>query len=191
MRPRVLLAAAFFSGIFMPAPRLSGLSDKTVPTLRNCGSQAEETNIYATYLRREASKNALTVLVTTTEGYIRDTDSLWLGLAAEGRAIPPEVRADFISKNRSGCIIQSFDNLPNLRFISRSEERRIFAAGPNAFRKKYGEGSEVLAFSRVGFNSDKTLALLHVLGAYGGELYLFERKHGNWVTKFHIQTKAT
>jgi hypothetical protein len=191
MGPRALLAVAFFSGIFMPAPPLFGPPDKAVSTLRNCGSQAEETNIYSTYLRREASKNALTLLVTTTEGYIRDTDSLWLGLAAEGHAIPPGVRADFISKNRSGCIIQPFDDLPNLRFISRSEERRIFAAGPNAFRKKYGEGSEVLAFSRVGFNSDKTLALLHVLGAYDGELYLFERKHGSWVTKFYIQTKAT
>ena len=112
-------------------------------------------------------------------------------VTAQGRGIPTEVRADFNNKNKSSCVIQPFDGVPNLRFISKSEERHILAAGTTEFDKKYGKGAEIVAVSRVGFNSDKTLALLHVLYSSSGELYLLEHKDGKWVIKFYVQTKAT
>jgi hypothetical protein len=70
------------------------------------------------------------------------------------------------------------------------------STGWSDFHKRYGRQAEILWFSRVGFNSAKTLALLHVLSgigrmAGGGRLYLFERKNGKWAIKSSIQTWET
>jgi hypothetical protein len=73
---------------------------------------------------------------------------------------------------------------------------RKASTGWSDFHKKYGEEAEILLLSRVGFNPEKTLALLHVSSGMGGmagsgRLYLFERKNGKWVVKSHIQTWTT
>jgi hypothetical protein len=169
--------------------------EKAVSSKKPCDLPKEEVDVYAAYLRSEASPNNLTVLVTTTEGYIEDVDSYNLGPAAQGHGIPAEVRADFIQKNKAPCVIQRFGGVPNLHFISKGEETRIFAAGWSEFHRKYGRGAEIDTVSRVGFHSDKTLALLHILGASGnnaaaGELLLLERKDGRWTVKFQTQTMA-
>jgi hypothetical protein len=92
-------------------------------------------------------------------------------------------------------VIEPFSDVPKLRFISQSQESKIFAGGWAEFHKRYGKGSETVTVSRVGFNPDKTLALLHAIGAIGhnaaaGELYVLERKNGARVIKFHVQTIA-
>ncbi len=83
--------------------------------------------------------------------------------------------------------------------MSKREHDLMFrnaSTGWSDFHKKYGKQAEILLLSRVGFNSERTLALLHVSSgmgrmAGGGTLYLFERKGGKWVIKTHIQTWAT
>jgi hypothetical protein len=196
MKSRISRALLFVSSLLLMAEPFCAQHPKnSVPSSKFCNLPKEEVDVYATYLGTEASSNTLTVLVTRTEGYIDDMDGYNLRLAAQGHGIPPEVREDFTNKNKSGCAIQPFGGVPNLRFISKSEERRIFAAGWSEFHKRYGMGSEIITVSRVGFNSDKTLALLHILGtsghnAAGGELLLLERKDGKWVIKFHTQTMA-
>jgi hypothetical protein len=196
VKSRISIALLSVSGLLlMTEPICAQHLEKTVPSSKFCNLPKEEVDVYATYLGGEASPNTLTVLVTRTEGYIDDMDGYNLRLAAQGHGIPPEVRQDFTNKNKSSCVIQPFGGVPNLRFISKSEERRIFAAGWSEFHKTYGKGSEIVTVSRVGFNSDKSLALLHILGASGhnaagGELLLLERKDGKWVIKFHTQTLA-
>jgi hypothetical protein len=179
------------SPLVMAAPLCAQSQGNTMPSNSYCSLLKEEVDVYKSQLNAESSSKSVTVLVTKTVGYIDDMDVYNLRLAAQGRGIPTEVRADFNNKNKSSCVIQPFDGVPNLRFISKSEERHILAAGTTEFDKKYGKGAEIVAVSRVGFNSDKTLALLHVLYSSSGELYLLEHKDGKWVIKFYVQTKAT
>ena len=138
--------------------------------------------------------------MTTIEVPHVDVDSLNLQLAAQGRGIPPDVRADFQEKNKSSCVIKPFVDLPNLYFISRREHDLMFRTslkkGWSELHKRYGKKAEVLFLSRVGFNRDKTLALFHISNgigpmAGGGSLYLCERKNSKWVVKSHIQTWTT
>jgi hypothetical protein len=177
--------------LVMAAPSCARSQGNTMPSNSYCTLLKEEVDVYISQLKAESSSKSVTVLVTKTVGYIEDMDVYNLRLAAQGRGIPTEVRADFTNKNKSSCVIQPFGGVPNLRFISKSEERRIFATGTTEFDKKYGKGAEIVAVSRVGFNSDKTLALLHVLYSASGELYLLEHKDGKWMVKFQVQTKAT
>jgi hypothetical protein len=197
MRFRVSIALLFGSGMFLAAvPIHAAHPEKTAAPTRFCNLSKEEVDVYATYLGGEASSNTLTVLVTRTDGYLKDVNEINLGLAAQGHGIPPEVREDFTQKNKSSCAIRPFGGVPNLRFMSEKEEKGIFAVGWSEFYKQFGKHSEIVTVSRVGFNSDKTLALLHILGAKAedaadGELLLLERKNGKWVIKFHSQTMAT
>jgi len=59
------------------------------------------------------------------------------------------------------------------------------------FNKKYGKDAERVAVSRVGFSSDKSLALVHILYSSSGVLYLLERNDHTWQVKFYVQTMAT
>jgi len=196
MKTRISVALLFVAGLLlMAAPIHAQHPGKAVPSTKFCNLPKEEVDVYAAYLGGDGSSNTPTVLVTRTDGYIDDVDGYNLRLAAQGHGIPPEVREDFTHKNKSSCVIQPFGGVANLRFISEREERNIFAIGWSEFHKKFGKGSVIVTVSRVGFNSDKTLALLHILGASGrnaagGELLLLERKNGKWVIKFHIQTMA-
>jgi len=148
--------------------------------------------VYADFLRGQRDPSHLTVLVTSTDARDYGLENRNWQLAAQGHGIPLEIRADFQTKNDKDCRIEPFSGVPNLKFISRSEEHKILAGGWTEFEKRYGKGSDVDTVSRVGFNQDKNLALLHVLGAVqgggAGVLYLLERKDKAWTVKWYIQT---
>lgn len=189
--PRLVLSLSAI--LIMGVPLWGQAPEKTPSSSKTCYVTKEEIEVYANFLGGESSPNNLTVLVAKTEAWIQDVDNLNLQLAAQGHGVPPDLRTDFTIKNKSSCLIKPFLGVPNLRFISKSEESTIFAAGWGEFRRKYGKDAEVVTVSRVGFNADKTLALLHIIGAKGrmaaaGELYVLERKDGKWVIKFNIQT---
>ena len=157
-----------------------------------CELTAEETEVFVSYLKAERRSPALTVLVTRTVPTDMDLDTYNLQLAAKGRGIPPDVRVDFKEKNKSGCAIVPFSGVANLHFISKAEHDQIFQTGWSEFHKRYGEEASVLWLSRVGFNRDKTLALLYVSSGMGrlavdGVLYLLERKEAKWVIKTRIE----
>jgi len=161
-----------------------------------CSVPKAEMELYASYLSPETNSSALTVVETTTQPSNADIDSINLQLAAQGRGIPPDVRADFKKKDKSICSIEPFSAGKNIRFVSHTESETIFKAGWKEFHKRYGKDASSLQFSRVGFNSDKTLALLHVSSggdamAGGGTLYLFECKAGKWSVKTSIGTWTT
>jgi hypothetical protein len=59
------------------------------------------------------------------------------------------------------------------------------------FEKRFGKDAELVEFSRVAFNSTKTVALLHVLGLRTGDLHLLERKNGKWIVKYRYGTMAS
>jgi hypothetical protein len=180
-----------------PKQLWSQADDITARQDKPCIYQAEEMEVLTAYLSQGTA--SVQVVVAKTDSPQIDADALNLQLAAKGRGIPSDVRADFRVKNKSSCLIEPFAGIPNLRFISKHEEKLLFqvpAKGWSKFHRKYGKEAELLWLSRVGFNSEKTLALLHVSGAMGamagsGTLYLFERKEGRWVIKSQIQSWFT
>ena len=137
---------------------------------KNCEHSSEEVDVYRSQLRRDSSPKRTTVVRPTTVRWIDDINRFNLPLSVQGHAIPPDVRADFTEKNRTGCLIEPFGGVANLRFMSSSEEEKLYARDWSEFIKKYGKGAEPVAVSRVGFSSDKSLALLHVLYSSSGAL---------------------
>jgi hypothetical protein len=136
------------------------------------------------------------ILVTEAEQRLAPLDSINLQLAANGRGIPPDVRHDFAARNKTSCPIKPILGIERLQFISKHDEEKIFKTGWGEFHKRYGKDAEIVSLSRVGFNADRTLALLHVSTAIGpnaggGMLYLFERKGGQWSIKTRVATWAT
>jgi hypothetical protein len=197
MRIPKLLASSFLSFVALAGISASAQTrSETVQHKASCSVPKDEMELYANYLSPETHSSALTVVVTTTQPSKADIDSINLRLAAQGRGIPPDVRADFKQKDKSTCSIEPFPSASGVRFISKTEAETIFKVGWTEFHKRYGKGASRLQFSRVGFNVEKTLALLHVSSgigpmAAGGVLYLFERKAGKWVVKTSIQTWTT
>ena len=163
----------------------------TIEHKKYCEFSPGEIDVYKSQLSRDSSPKRAMVVMATTLRWIDDINSFNLPLAVQGHAIPPDVRTDFTGKNRNGCLIKPFDGVPNLRFMSSSEEEKLFARDWSEFNKKYGKDAERVAVSHVGFSSDKSPALLHVLYSSSGELYLLERKDGKWRVKFNVQTMAT
>jgi hypothetical protein len=161
-----------------------------------CTIQNDEIQVFASFLKENVDPHAQTVLVTKTEATDVDVDSVNLRLATQGRGIPSQLRADFKAKNKSSCLIERFAGVMNLTFVSTAERDRIFRTGWDGFHKRYGKTAVMVVFSRVAFNSDKTLALFNVSTgidrmAAGGTLYLLEKKDGKWSIKSQIETWTT
>ena len=134
------------------------------------------------------------VIVTKTEQWTLP-NVINLELAARGRGLPPDLRRDFDEKNRSSCTIMPFISNRNVHFISTAEEREIFRIGWNEFYRRFGKNAGITRVSRVGFNSDKTLALVHVWGAVAangaaGTFFLLQRNQEKWAVKFSMQIEA-
>jgi hypothetical protein len=185
------------AGLVIPQQRVAQATDGAAQQNKFCTVQGEEIEVFASYLKEGIASPQ--VLVTKTVPPHTDVDALNLQLAAQGRGIPPDVRTDFKEKNKSSCVITASAGIPNLHFMSKREQDVMFQkayTGWGDFHKKYGKEAVILLLSRVGFNPEKTLALLHVSSGMGsmagsGALYLFERKNGKWVIKARIQTWAT
>jgi len=204
MKTFIFLALPFWALIFQVRPTKhlfargeEVAADSAAQQNKLCTVQREEMEVFASYLKEGIASPQ--VLVTKTVPAHADVDALNLQLAAQGRGIPPDVRADFKEKNKSSCLIKPSAGIPNLHFVSKHEHDLMFrkaSTGWSDFHKKYGKEAEILLLSRVGFNPEKSLALLHVSSGMGsmagsGALYLFERKNGEWVIKARIQTWIT
>jgi len=185
------------AGLVAPQQHVTQAANRTAQQEKLCTVRDEEIEVFDSYLKEGIASPQ--VLVTKTAPPHVDVDALNLQLAAQGRGIPPDVRTDFKEKNKSSCLIKPFAGIPNLHFVSKREHDLMFqraSTGWSDFHKKYGKEAEILLFSRVGFNPEKTLALLHISSgmgrmAGGGTLFLFERKNSGWVIKSHIQTWIT
>jgi hypothetical protein len=122
-------------------------------------------------------------------------DVVNLQLAARGQGFPLDLRKDFEEKNISSGTVIPFISNRNVHFISSAEERQIFRIGWGEFYRRFGTNAGIEKISRVGSNSDKTLALVYTSGAYGasaaaGTLFLLQRNHRIWTIKFSMQIEA-
>jgi hypothetical protein len=157
---------------------------------RSCITSPEEFAVYAAYLRSQIPANVNKVILPRTRGYDFEASS-WLGWAVEGRAVPQDVQKEFARRNAVTCLIHPFSGVPNIHFFTTDENEGMKSHTAAQFEKRFGKDAELVEFSRVAFNSNKTVALLHVLGLRTGELYLFERKDGRWIVKYRYGTMAS
>lgn len=159
----------------------------------------EEREVLADFLKLDAGSSGLRVVRDETKPSRADVDYFNLQMALKGHAIPPDLRKDFKNKDKSPCAVPSFTGVARVVFISEARENAIFRddqKGWKFFHRTCGQRASMVAFSRVGFSSDRQLALLQVSSAIGGmaaagELYLLERRSNRWVVKYSIWTWTT
>lgn len=97
---------------------------------------------------------------------------------------------DFLTKNRkSSALADQFRLKATIVLISNSDVKRLFhdsiEGGWDLFHAKYPNANSINTLSRVGFNKDKTVALLYYTYSCGGLCgqgqYVLLRKHeGQW-----------
>jgi len=184
----LFLCIAFLFGASLCAQTRNGADTNKA----SCTVPQDEIAVFAAV--HDEHFDNLTVLVTETEPRPL-ADSLNLQLAAQGRGLPLDLRMDSKEKNRFSCTIRPYVSVRHLHFISPTEERQIFHIGWNELYRRFGKHADMESFSRVGFNSDKTLALVHSSGAVGpngsaGTLILLQRNGNKWAVKFSLQTSG-
>lgn len=161
---------------------------KAPVAVKHCTVPQDEMQVLVNYLKWSADNKDATVLITTTEATTIDVDYVNLQLATSGHGTPIDVRNDLKRKIASPCLIGTVASVPNLQFMSKNEHDQMFQTrnGWAKFHKRYGKNASIESISRVGFNSDHTIALFYVTGGIdrmGGScyLYVFRRREGKWV----------
>jgi hypothetical protein len=182
----LLVCIFFHSAVILSAQS----TNKSAETQASCIVPKDEIAVLAAIYGHPS--NAPGVIVTKTEQW-PFADAVNLQFAAQGRGLPPDLRRDFDEKSKSSCTISHFISDRNVHFISAAEKQHIFRIGWNEFYRRFGKNAGIDEFSRVGFNSDKTLALVHESGAVSADgaaatLFLLQRNQKKWAIKFSIQT---
>jgi len=150
---------------------------------------AEAYEIYSAILAGSwpvSEAHAKTLLIRAETGSDHD-----MCLKPEGDSAPvvgPAI-ADFIEVNKKAWLLQkAFQIDQPYDFIFEKELDGLFTDGPGgwkAFYEKYPDSGGYNQFSAVGFNADKTVAVVyaaHFCGGLcaGGEFYVLEKKDGKW-----------
>ncbi len=119
-----------------------------------------------------------------------DTKSHWggWGFRSQSKAAPShETVVDFEKKARNSCPLNSeLANAKSYRIITKEELEKAFkGAGWEQFYKQYPEAGGYWIFSRPGYNSSRTEAVLSVSHWCGelcgtGHLYFLSKQNGQW-----------
>jgi hypothetical protein len=178
---------------FLLCPGIVAAAPQTQSNPR-CSVSAEEAAVISEWLKAHP-RPSLEVVVSVTESPDIDVDFQNLRMAAWARGVPVVVREDFKRKNATPCTIPTLRG-ENLTTVSHEEYKRLFRKGWEEFNRKYGTDAGITTFSRVGFNKEKTIALLHVesgIGpmAGGGWLYRLDKRGERWEVISRIQTWTT
>lgn len=107
----------------------------------------------------------------------------------ESVALLAPVIENFVEMNKRSWLLQASLQLDQpYEFVSEKELKTIFQAGPEgwkAFYDKYPDSGGYNELSAVGFNADKTIAIVYEAHSCGGlcgagDFYVLEKKDGNW-----------
>ena len=112
-------------------------------------------------------------------------------LKPEGDSVPvlAPVIADFVGKNNRPWLLQEMFTMPrSYEFVSSAELDKFFekgAGGWKQFYERYPDSGGYLQVSAVGFNAEKTIAVVytaHGCGGLcgGGGFSVLEKKDGKW-----------
>jgi len=122
-------------------------------------------------------------------GGFSSEEALASDLRGNLNGLEEETLADFLEKNTQQHPVAPHLTLDGKLFCVTAEELKRFFQhrdGWERLRKLFPETSGLLEFSRVGFNSDLTQALVYMGQGFGpragsGDYWLFSRTAGEWV----------
>lgn len=180
------------------------VSASLLPQDTEKGIQTEEYAVYAVLVKEigREEKNADRLLV------IKEQPSLWISSIDDGQsnfyeemkktspALMAETVNDLRAKNKERFkFARNFNIDRQYVLLSEEDVKTFFKAGVGdgwkSFREKYPKAVGITTFSRVGFNADRTQALVYrgyqcggLCG--GGDYYLLSRKNGAWAIDGHV-----
>ncbi len=110
-------------------------------------------------------------------------------LKANLKGLKDETIQDYIIKNKTTMTLENkFRCDMKVILVKESKIKKILKKGWDNFKKKYPYSSGFIFLSRVGFNKDKTQALIYVGELWGplaggGYYILYNLENGEWVNK--------
>ncbi|MGI8638825.1 MAG: hypothetical protein ACR2MG_02580 [Pyrinomonadaceae bacterium] len=102
---------------------------------------------------------------------------------------------DYQAKNEENQkLVNNFTVSGKVVFISEKEENQLFRKGQDGwanFYKKYPKAKRMISFSRVGFNQERTQALVSVSVGCGwlcgeGSFIVLQKENGKWIVQRNI-----
>jgi hypothetical protein len=191
---RIVVLLVAFVAVASPQSPSQGISRTTKA---KCQLTAEDYSVYAALVEGlggpedpEESWNGKQVFVADLTGADRDPQSHWggWGFRSQSKAAPSHATVlDFQRNAQSSCPLNSeLANTKSYRIITKEELEKAFkGAGWEQFYKQYPEAGGYWIFSRPGYNSSRTEALLDVSHWCGGlcgtgHLYFLVKQNGQW-----------
>ncbi|MEZ5425030.1 MAG: hypothetical protein R2747_02090 [Pyrinomonadaceae bacterium] len=188
--------AAFFVGISVasilylnPFPEIS---QNEIPPVNSEFPKTlveDSSEIYSAVLKIERFRPDLLII---SDQSVEETSGFTEKLDQRVAFLKKETVRDFIDQNKtSDDLTRFFPNKKEVHLLSRKEAILIFKKSPQGwgeFLKIYPKAGGIISFSRIGFNPDRTQALVYVAKRCGplcgdGAMIFLLKKDGEWVVK--------
>jgi hypothetical protein len=152
----------------------------------------EEYAVYSAILANEQYNNEVIVINDyTSHGLIANAKNL----NQEVYSLTEDTINDYQVKNEKNQKLENnFTVQGKVVFISEKEESQLFRKGQDGwamFYKKFPKAKRIISFSRVGFNQERTQALVSISMGCGwlcgeGSFMLLQKENEKWVVQQNI-----
>lgn len=148
--------------------------------------------IYSKILIKDFGTTGKLILELTTGNDRQEPN--WHHLKTKLEGLTDDTLNDFIKKSKTPIVLErNFSKRLDVDFIEKEVLDSIFKnyEGWNLFYKTFGGTQGITTFSRIGYNKEKTQALIYIGTQQGwlngaGYYILFKYKYGRWVESERI-----
>ena len=177
------VAVLLLMACFLPQNPVVTKDEPTTPY-----DDAEAYEVYSAILPSEwqarAAKSKTLVILNATKAY-----KMCLIPEKESEELIGPAIADYVRLNEKPWLLQqqNFKQTPPPKLVSSEELKSLFERSKwAAFYRKYEDSDGLIELSAVGFNADKTVAVVymgHSCGVLcgGGRFHVMQKKDGKWV----------
>ena len=185
VRRKLILLA--FLGVILTGQGVSGYR-----TYAEDGPDADEYAVYAALFAEKGNDKQGTQIVLEDATVVNDTFSKRMDQKSIEKlfGLPSQdAIQDFVTKNRKSSVLKDqFKMKATIILINNSDVKRLFHdsidGGWELFHAKYPNATSINTLSRVGFNKDRTEALVYYTYSCGGLCgqgqYVLLRKHDSY-----------
>lgn len=155
-------------------------------------NENEEYAVYSAILAdNRYNSEKMVVSEYTIKGFLADTTNLTQQISGLSQEIVDDYQAKNIDSQK---LENNFTVSSNVIFISEKQTKQIFRKGEgwNNFYKKYPQSSGLISFSNIGFNQERTQALVYVGINCGwlcgdGSFKFLQKTNGKWIIKDNVE----
>lgn len=147
----------------------------------------EDYAVYSTIINgKQYNDEAIVVNDYTSRGLLANAKNLNQKISS----LTEDIINDYQAKNEENQKLENnFSVGSKVIFISEKEENQLFRKGQDGwakFHKKYLKAERMISFSRVGFNQERTQALVNISMGCGwlcgeGGFVLLQKENGKWI----------